>query len=78
MTVTDQIEDFARFARSRLADGGQRSIDELYAEWRQQAFKDIDAAAIKASVRDLENGERGAAVDEFLQRFDAEQDEDRH
>ena len=77
MSTLDQINDFSAFAKSRLGSGEQVDIDQLYDEWRSKAFADIDALAIKASVRDLEKGERGEPLDEFLANFEQEQKQDR-
>ena len=77
MNTLDQINDFSAFAKSRLDSGEQVDIDQLYDEWRSKAFADIDALAIQASVRDLENGERGEPLDEFLANFEKEPKRDR-
>ena len=77
MNTLDQINDFSAFAKSRLGSGEQVDIDQLYDEWRSKAFAEIDALAIKASVRDLENGERGEPVEEFLASFEQEHKQDR-
>ncbi|TWU62619.1 hypothetical protein V7x_43540 [Crateriforma conspicua] len=68
----EQIEDFSSFAKSRLGSDDSVSIDELYSQWRSQAFKDVDQMAVAASVRDLEAGERGQELGEFLADFDKE------
>ena len=70
MTTVEQIDDFAEFAKHQLVSGHDHSIDELYDQWRRLAFRDTDAQAVQASLRDLENGERGQPVDEFLAEFD--------
>jgi hypothetical protein len=75
MTTIDQIDEFSVFAKERLGSEPDRSMDELYEEWRRRAFKDVDALAILASLRDLKNGERGQPVEEFLAEFDAERDQ---
>ena len=77
MNTLDQIDDFTAFAKSRLGSGAQVDIDQLYDEWRSKAFADIDALAIQASIRDLENGERGESLDDFLANFEQEQKQDR-
>jgi hypothetical protein len=77
MNTLDQINDFSAFAKSRLGSGEQVDIDQLYDEWRSKAFADIDALAIQASVRDLENDERGEPLDEFLANFEQEEKQDR-
>ena len=77
MNTLDQINDFSAFAKSRLGSGEQVDIDRLYDEWRSQAFADVDALAIQASMRDLENGERGEPLGEFLSKFQKERKQDR-
>lgn len=62
MNTVNQINEFASFALGRLQTQNQASIDDLYLEWRTEAFRDIDAAAVMASVRDIEAGERGRPV----------------
>ena len=66
METLSQIEDFSAFAKGQLDAGPDRSIDDLFEEWRQRIFKKTDALAVQASIRDLENGERGEPLDEFL------------
>lgn len=72
MTTLDNVHAFAEFARARLASGEEASIDELFADWREHANRTNDAAAIQASVRDVENGARGRPLEEFFAEFDAE------
>jgi len=45
-------------------------IDDLYDQWRRLAFRNTDALAVQASLRDLESGERGQPIDKFLAEFD--------
>lgn len=73
MNTLDLLNDFSAYAKSRLSAGDQVDIDQLYEEWRRNAFGDIDALAVRASVRDLEDGERGEPLDEFLSDFDEKQ-----
>ena len=77
MNTLDQINDFSAFAKSRLGNGEQVDIDRLYDEWRTQAFADVDALAMRASVRDLENGERGEPLDKFLADFEQQRKQGR-
>lgn len=70
MTTIQPIDDFLSFAKSALGKDDSVSIDELYGQWRSQAFKDVDAKAVAASVRDLESGERGEPLESFLADFD--------
>ena len=62
METINQIEDFAAFAKGQIDAGQDRSIDDLFDEWRQRASRETDALAVQASIRDLENGERGHLV----------------
>ena len=72
MSTIEQINDFAAFARSQAADDGSASIDDLYSQWRDRQCRDVDAAAVAASLSDLEAGERGQELGDFLSEFDQE------
>jgi len=74
MSTIQEIEDFSSFARSKIGKDNSVSIDELYAQWRSQASRDVDASAVAASVRDLESGERGEPLESFLADFDKQRD----
>ena len=50
MSTIDQIEAFATFAKNQLGNGQECSIDDLYHQWRQQAFQDTDTLAVQASI----------------------------
>ena len=63
-----EFDEFAQFARRHCSAGV--TIDELYDRWRSQVFRDNDASAVMASMRDLEAGERGKSLDEFLSEFE--------
>lgn len=76
MATIDLVNDFSAFAASRLLGSAEPSIDELYEAWRTEAFREIDARAVMASVRDLEAGDRGQPLREFLADFDAERKDD--
>ncbi len=77
MITSELIDDFSIFAKARLGVDACASIDELYDEWRQKAFRDLDAAAIAASLRDVERGERGEPVETFLADFEERQKEEK-
>ena len=77
MSIIDQIEDFSAFAKTRIQGNQDVSIDELYGQWRDQAFASVDAHAVAASIRDIEQGERGEPLDEFLADFDAKRNTDK-
>ena len=71
MSVTEQlVQRFAEFAKGRLRDNVNLSIDSLYQEWRAARFADEDRWAVAASLRDMENGETGRDVAEFLDDFE--------
>jgi len=72
----EQIDQFHRFASERVGRrGGVASLEELIDLWRienpspDQAREDL--LAVKAAVRDMENGERGQPWDEFARQFRA-------
>lgn len=71
-----EIESFRRFALEQIGNGGSElSIDELYDRWRLQCPSDEelqeDVLAVKASLRDMERGEKGRSFDEFSREFRA-------
>ena len=74
MATQAQIDDFHRFASERLTNrGSEKSVDELYDEWRWENLtpEDVaeDVAAIQASLDDMKRGETGRDVDEFLREL---------
>jgi hypothetical protein len=73
MATIEQIQDFSHFIQT-LPEGERDtlSMDEIYERWREHAFRHDDLLAVKAFLRDFENGERGRPVTEFLEEFDAE------
>ena len=70
MPATEQeLNRFTQFARRRLASGeDQLSLDELFDLWRSENPTDADraenVAAINASIRDFQQGERGTLAGE--------------
>jgi hypothetical protein len=69
-TTIKEINDFARFARAHLeASDESLSIDELFDRWREQCPSVEDTLAVRASIRDMENGESGRPLDEFSDEF---------
>jgi hypothetical protein len=73
MATIEQIQDLNHFIQTLPASERNRlSMDEIYLRWREQAFRFEDRLAVKASLRDFENGERGRPVTDFLDEFDAE------
>ena len=70
MTTTEQeLASFTSYAR-QLIDAGQRdlSIDELFDQWRAENPSDEqyadNVAAVRSSIQDFKNGERGTIAGE--------------
>jgi hypothetical protein len=73
MATLTQIHDLNQFILSIPPNERDAlSIDAIYERWRDQAFRTEDMLAVKASLQDFDNGERGRPVSEFLSDFDAE------
>jgi len=71
MSVTEQLVlSFAEFAKNRLRDDTTLSVDALYQEWHAERNADEDRLAVEASLRDMENGETGRDMNEFLREFE--------
>jgi hypothetical protein len=74
MTATQELQSFYQFADERLRNGGgDQTLDELYSEWRAShpASKELETnvLAVKASLRDMDQGERGRPLEEFAAEF---------
>ena len=74
MTTQEQIDSFYRFATEQLArDGSQKSVDELYDQWRFENLTPEDmaenVAAIQASIDDMNNGETGRDAGEVIREL---------
>jgi hypothetical protein len=73
--VSEQLENFYHFAWGRLRSGecGTASLDDLYAEWRannpDHEVLEADTLAVRASLRDMEAGEAGRPITEFIAEF---------
>jgi anthranilate phosphoribosyltransferase len=69
-SIQQDLESFTQFARQRIqAEGPALSMDELYDQWRERHSAPEDAAAILASVRDMEKGETGRDFAAFAEGF---------
>jgi hypothetical protein len=69
-TTEQELDSFVRFAKERLGrGGGDLVIDELFDQWRLLHPPAEDVLAIKASIRDMENGERGRSFQRFAEEF---------
>jgi hypothetical protein len=73
-TTTDELRSFYQFAETRLRNGGcDQSLDDLYAEWRAgnptPTELEGDVRAVRASLRDMDEGETGRPVSDFIAEF---------
>lgn len=64
MATKEQIESFYRFATDQLTNGGtQKSIDELYDQWRYENLSPEEVAenvaAIQSAIDDMDAGDTG-------------------
>jgi len=68
-TAEQDLANFTSYAHQRINSGERDlSIDELFDQWRMENPSDDlyaeNLAAIKASIQDFENGERGTVAGE--------------
>jgi hypothetical protein len=70
----DELDRFHRFAEEKLSNGnGDLTLEDLVEMWsfenpspeRQRE----DLLAVKAALRDVDNGDRGIPVDEMIQKM---------
>ena len=71
MTTQQQLDSFYRFATEQLENGGsEKSVDELYDQWRFENPSPEDlaenVAAIQASIDDMNRGETGREAGEII------------
>jgi len=64
MATREQIDSFYRFATGQLASGGfEKSIDELYDQWRYENLTPEElkenVAAVQAAIDDMNAGDTG-------------------
>jgi len=74
VAATQELQSFYQFAERRLRSGASdQTLDDLYLEWRASnpAPGDLDAnvRAVRAAIRDMDNGETGRPIDDFLADF---------
>ena len=72
--TAEQLHSFFQFADLRLRNGGcDQSLDDLYAEWRAcnptPEERDINVRAVRASLRDMDEGQTGRPFGEFAAEF---------
>jgi hypothetical protein len=70
----DEIDSFHEFATGQLdKSGAEMTFAELYEMWRitypapDELSENI--AAIKAAIRDMENGDRGMPIDDHIREM---------
>lgn len=73
-TISEELQSFYQFVELRLHSAHcNDSLDELYAEWRASnrsaAEHDRDVRAIRASLRDMDEGNTGRPIQEFAAEF---------
>lgn len=76
-TTQDELESFYQFASKQLTSGdANQSLDELYDQWRLASLTSDDVtenvAAIRASIDDMNRGERGRDVRKFIRELRSE------
>ncbi len=64
MANQEQLDSFYRFATEQLANGGsEKSIDELYDQWRFENLSPEEllenVAAVKSAIDDMNDGDTG-------------------
>jgi hypothetical protein len=76
--IEQELDDFTRFARDRMNQGeSDLTIDELFDLWRAEnpspELYSENVAAVNASIRDFQAGERGTVAgrhsDELRREF---------
>jgi hypothetical protein len=73
-TTTAELQSFYQFAEERLRNGGcDQTLDDLYAEWRAcnplPSELDDNVRALRASLRDMDEGQTGRSLDDFAAEF---------
>lgn len=73
-TVSEELDSFYQFAEGRLrSDATGETLDSLYAEWRichpSPDELDTNVRAVRAALRDLDAGEIGRPIAEFIAEF---------
>jgi hypothetical protein len=79
MATQEQIDSFYRFATEQLSAGGtEKTVDELYDQWRFENLgpEDIaeNVAAIQASIDDMNQGETGRDAGKVIRELREELD----
>jgi hypothetical protein len=74
VVVVQELQSFYHFAEERLRTGGtNQTLDELYLEWRAcnpgQVELDRNVMALRAALRDMDEGETGRPIEDFSAEF---------
>jgi hypothetical protein len=77
MAITsDDLNAFHNFAAAWLADGGAESLRELVDVWEAEhptpTLQAENVAAVRAAIRDMENGDVGRPARKVLDEMRAE------
>jgi hypothetical protein len=62
-TIENDLNNSNQFVKTHAASAP--TIDELFDTWRVQNPAESDAAATRASLNDLDSGERGVPIEDF-------------
>lgn len=73
-TLTEELDSFYKFAEGRLrSDATGETLDSLCAEWRighpSPDELGMNVRAVRAALRDMEAGESGRPIGEFIAEF---------
>lgn len=70
MAATQLVNSFLEFAQEQIRQRGEElSIDDLYDDWRSRNQAVDDWPAIRASLNDMAQGERGEDFQDFATSF---------
>ncbi len=70
-TIHQDIESFHQFASEFVRRGDRKvTINDLYEQWRTDRFVEDDLRAVRASLNDLEAGQKDLPLDQFKKEFD--------
>ena len=72
--VVQELQSFCQFAEERLRNGAcNPTLDELYSEWRASNPTthelENNVLAVRAALRDMDQGETGRPLEDFAAEF---------
>jgi hypothetical protein len=77
MATVEQLQDLSHYIETLpQSERELLSVDEIYARWREQAFRDEDFQAVKEAVDSFKNGNRGRPFNEFIAEIKAKRQDD--